>query len=365
VALVGPRQCGKTTLARQIGGEYFDMEGRGGRVRLDAEWDAWVSGTRRIIIDEAQAWPELFPRLRAAIDADRKRNGRFLLLGSVSPALAMNVSESLAGRLAVVPLSPLLLPELDPGRMDDLWLRGGFPDGGILSPSMCPEWQDNYLGALAARDLPAWGLPARASQTLRLMGMLAAVHGQPLNASQLGASLALDHKTVVRHCDLLEGAFLIRRLPPFSVNTRKRLVKTPRVYWRDSGLLHALLGATDRDLLYRQPWLGHSWEGFVIEQTLSTLDAVGQRVSASYFRTSDGLEADLVIERGGELQAVEIKFTSDPSTGDVDRLTKAADLIGARQRALICRVARPIESDRLLVTNPADWLRRITGGWGT
>ncbi len=359
VAILGPRQCGKTTLARQFGGIYFDMETEGSRTRLDAEWDALAGSKSLVIIDEAQQAPKVFSRLRGTIDADRKRNGRFLLLGSVSPALMKNVSESLAGRLGTVRMTPFILPELKAERMDDLWLRGGYPDGGILAPKMFPEWQENYIDALITHDLPAWGLPAKPQQTMRLLTMLAAVQGQPLNASQLGASLALDHKTVQGYCDYLEGAFLVRRLQPYFANLGKRLVKAPRVFWRDSGLLHAILNVTDLENLYRQPWLGHSWEGFIIEQTLATLSTAGKRAQPFFFRTSDGYELDLVLDWGTKRWAVEIKLTSDPSTDMISRLHKTADMIGAVRRILVCRTARTIENNTLLVTNLSDWLKKL------
>ncbi|MGH9382154.1 MAG: ATP-binding protein [Thermoanaerobaculia bacterium] len=357
VALLGARQCGKTTLAQRLGGAYFDMETAGSAARLDAEWDRLARGEELVIIDEAQQAPEVFSRLRGTIDAERRRNGRFLLLGSVSPALMENVSESLAGRLGLVRMTPLILPELRPGQMDDLWLRGGYPDGGILDPEMFPEWQHDYLDTLVSRDLPTWGLPAKPRQTLRLLAMLAAVHGQPLNASQLGSALALDHKTVLSYCDFLEGAFLIRRLPPYFTNIKKRLVRTPRIFWRDSGLLHGLLNVTTLEQLYRQPWLGSSWEGFVLEQTLATLQAAGKRVQPHFFRTSDGYELDLVLDWGTRRWAVEIKLTSNPSTETIERLRKTADMIDADRHILVCRVARRIENRRLLAINPAGWLR--------
>ena len=359
VALTGPRQCGKTTLARQLGGVYFDMETAGSEARLDAEWEGLASGRRLIIIDEAQNAPGVFSRLRGTIDADRRRNGRFLLLGSVSPGLMKNVSESLAGRLGLVRMTPFILPELKAGQMDDLWLRGGYPDGGILDPPMFPEWQDSYLEMLATRDLPSWGLPAKPRQTIRLLAMLAAVHGLPLNASQFGSSMTLDHKTVLSHCDFLEGAYLIRRLQPFSTNIKKRLVKRPRVLWRDSGLLHALMGVTDLDNLYRQPWLGQSWEGFVIEQTLDTLSAAGLRATPYFFRTSDGYELDLVLDWGTDRWAIEIKLTSNPSTEMVDRLNATADLIDASRRVLVCRIARRIETEKVLVASLPVWLKKL------
>ena len=192
---------------------------------------------------------------------------------------------------------------------------------------------------------------------MRLLAMLAAVHGQPLNASQLGTSLSLDHKTVLSYCDFLEGTFLIRRLQPYFVNIKKRLVKTPKVFWRDSGLLHSLMNVSNLDHLYCQPWLGQSWEGFVIEQTLATLAVIGQRAQPYYFRTSDGHELDLVLDWGRERWAIEIKLTSNPSTGMIDRLRKTAHMIDATREILICRIARKIENDRLLVINPSGWLR--------
>jgi len=360
VALLGPRQCGKTTLARQLNGAYFDMEAEGDRTRLDAEWDALAESGKLVVIDEAQQAPEVFSRLRGTIDADRKRNGRFLLLGSVSPVLMKDVSQSLAGRLGIVNMGPFLLTELKSAQQDDLWLRGGYPDGGILTPHMFPEWQQHYLENLVARDLPTWGLPAKPQQTTRLLAMLAAIHGQPLNSSQLGSSLSLDHKTVLKYCDFLEGAFLIRRLYPYFVNVKKRLVKTPKVYWRDSGLLHGLMNVSHLEHLYRQPWLGHSWEGFIIEQTLAMIAATGKGAQPFYFRTSGGYELDLVLDWGTERWAIEIKLTSNPSTGMINRLQKTAKMIGAKKQVLICRIARKIENERLLIINPSGWLHRFT-----
>jgi len=270
-----------------------------------------------------------------------------------------DVSQSLAGRLGLVRMTPLILPELKAQQMDDLWLRGGYPDGGILEPSMYPEWQDSYLEMLATRDLPNWGLPAKPRQTMRLLAMLAAAHGLPLNASQIGSSMALDHKTILSHCDFLEGAFLIRRLQPYSTNIKKRLVKTPRILWRDSGLMHALMGVADLDHLYRQPWLGQSWEGFVIEQTLNTLSAADLRASPYFFRTSDGYELDLVLDWGTDRWAIEIKLTSNPSSSMIDRLSTTADLIDASRRVLVCRIARRIETEKLLVTSLPVWLKKL------
>lgn len=361
VALIGPRQCGKTTLARAIGGEYFDLEQPEERLRLDLEWEALAAGRRLVILDEAQAWPEIFPRLRGAIDRQRSRHGRFLILGSVSPILAREVSESLAGRLALCELTPLLLGEVPPKRASALWLAGGYPDGGILSPRRFPSWQADYLALLAQRDLPGWGLLARPQLTERLFRMLAASHGATWNASAVGASLGLTYHTVDTYVDYLEGAFLVRRLPPYSRNVGKRLVKRPKLYWRDSGLLHALLNVSDERQLLSQPWVGASWEGFVIEQVLASLLAAGVPFDASYFRTSDGHEVDLIVEVQAERWAIEAKLTTAPGPEDVARLDRAADLLLADRRVLVTRASRTVEDGRRVATNLPGLLDRLPG----
>ena len=363
VSLLGPRQCGKTTLAKKFGGRYFDMESQGAALRLDSEWDRLMRGQELVIIDEAQCAPEIFPRLRSAIDLERKRNGRFLLLGSVSPALMQNVSESLAGRMGLLSMGPLTYSELsDPLGVDcweSLWLRGGFPDGGILDGSRFPDWQKSYLELLATRDLPEWGFPAKPQRTRRLLSMLAAVNAQPLNASELGCSLGIDHKTVMGYCDFLEETFLIRRVRPWFGNINKRLVKTPRLYWRDSGLLHALLNVQNIDHLYNQPWVGYSWEGFVVEQVLASLDLFGLSAEPYFFRTSDGIESDLLLDWAGERWAIEIKLTSDPTRTMVKGLQKASELLDASKQILICKTAEEIRSDSLLITNLPSFLNEL------
>jgi len=363
VALVGPRQSGKTTLARSLSQAYFDLEQEPERLRLDLEWDEVVDREEMIILDEAQAWPEVFPRLRGAIDKDRKRTGRFLLLGSVSPALMTQVSESLAGRLSLVELTPLLFSELRTASSQDrLWLTGGFPDGGVLGLRAFPAWQADYLSLLTQRDLPNWGLPARPQTTSRLLRMLAAVHGQSWNASQLGKSLGLSYHTVNSYVDYLVGAFLIRRLPPFHANIKKRLVKSPKIYWRDSGILHSLLNVTDRRSLLNQPWVGVSWEGFVIEQILGHLLSLGRRHEAYHFRTSDQLEIDLVVETSGELWAIEVKLTASPTQTDMKGLDQLADLIGASRRYLISQTVSPAGDEQRASCNLEWFLERLVEG---
>lgn len=357
VALVGPRQCGKTTLARGLGGRYFDLEQERDRLRLDLQWAELEAERGLVVLDEAQAWPEVFSRLRAAIDRTRRRNGRFLILGSVSPAIMAQVSESLAGRLSLVELAPFSLGELPRVPLTRLWTLGGYPDGGVRGGRRFPTWQRDYLTLLAQRDLPAWGLPARPQVTSRLLRMLAAVHGQVWNASQVGQSLGLSYHTVNGYLDYLEGAFLIRRLAPYHANVGKRLVKSPKVYWRDSGLLHALLGGVGEAELLDQPWVGASFEGFVIEQLLTHLAQRDVAAEPYFFRTSDQQEIDLVLDFGARLWAVEVKLSSNPGPDAMRRLGRVADLIDARKRILISRTPRSIANDRE-VSCSLPWLLR-------
>jgi predicted AAA+ superfamily ATPase len=346
VALIGPRQCGKTTLARSFRASYFDLEQEPERLRLDLQWADLKDARPLVVLDEAQAWPEVFPRLRAAIDSDRRRNGRFLILGSVSPSIMAQVSESLAGRLALVELTPFSLAEVPRVPLVRLWSRGGYPDGGVRGGSRFPQWQRDYLSLLAQRDLPAWGLPSKPQVTLRLLRMIAAVHGQAWNATQIGQSLGLSYHTVNSYLDYLEGAFLIRRLQPYHANVGKRLVKSPKVYWRDTGLLHSLLGGVGETALLDQPWVGASWEGFVSERLLSLLAQRDHPAEAFFFRTSDQQEVDLVLDFGAQLWAIEVKLTASPAPDAMRRLNHAADLIGARKRILISRTPRAVANER-------------------
>lgn len=358
VTLVGPRQCGKTTLARTLATRYFNLEAPEDRTRLDAQWSEVMAANGPVVFDEAQFWPELFARLRGEIDEQRRRNGRFILLGSVAPALMRNVSESLAGRMAVLELAPFTLGEVDD--LDRLWRYGGFPDGGILDDDDAyPVWQENYVRSMTERDLPAWGLPAKPQATQRLLRMAAAEQGAILNLSKLGQSLGLSHHTVDAYLDHLEGAFLVRRLQPFHANLRKRLVKAPRLYWRDSGVLHALLRFSPKDDLFAQPWVGASWEGFVIEQVLAAHANRGNAVEACYFRTHDGYEVDLVLENGSRREIIEIKLTSSPAPEDLARLGKIAAMIGATHSTLICRIRNSIFAADRTVANLPDYLDTI------
>jgi len=360
VALLGPRQSGKTTLAKTFSAVYFDLEQQTDQLKLDLRWDELLRGKKLIVLDEAQVLPGIFPKIRGAIDQNRRKNGRFLLLGSVSPALMKNVSESLAGRLAICELQPFIIPEIEGKRaQDELWLRGGFPDGGILRKKDYPDWENDYLTLLAERDLPAWGLPAKPYVTKRLFKMLAAYHGQIWNASAVSGSLGLSYHTVNHYLEYLQNAYLILMLPPYFSNIRKRLIKSPKIFWRDSGLLHALLNVPDRDALLSQPWVGASWEGWCINQILGMLRSSGKNFDAHFFRSSDGYEIDLVLSFSKGLWAFEFKLTGSPKPEDAKRLNVSADLIRADRRILVTRSAHSDIGSKFLSVNIQEALRQI------
>jgi len=351
VAVLGPRQSGKTTLAKTISQEYFDLELEQEKLRLDLQWDDVVQSKNTLILDEAQNCPEIFPRLRNEIDRKRKQNGRFLILASVSPDLMKQVSEFLAGRIAICELSPFSIQEIENKGRDNLWLMGGFPDGGILKKNRFFVWQKNYLDLLAMRDLPLWGLPAAPQVTLKLFKMLAVSSGNIWNASQIGKSMGLSYHTVNSYLDFLEQSYLIRRLKPYFVNIKKRIVKSPKVHLRDTGLLHTLMGIKSYNALIDQPWVGLSWEGWIVEQILTSLTLNDMPHEAFYFRSSDGYEIDLVLEVNNYLWGLEAKLTSAPGRGDLERLKKAGSMINADKTALISRTKNEIKGSNVVSTD--------------
>jgi len=359
VALLGPRQSGKTTLAKTFSARYYDLEVEQEKLRLDLQWDEITQSDHLIILDEAQSYPEIFPRIRSAIDNRRDTMGRFMILGSVSPGLMIQVSEYLTGRIALCELSPFCIDEVRRKGLDNLWLVGGFPDGGILKRDRFPLWQKNYLDVLAMRDLPQWGLPATPQVTQRLFRMLAVNNGNIWNASQIGKSMGLSYHTVNSYLNYLEQAYLVRRLQPFHASIRKRLVKSPKVYWRDTGLLHSLQGVNSSDDLIVQPWVGFSWEGFVIEQILICLEAQGTHYEAYFFRTNDGHELDLLLILNGKKWGFEIKLSGSPGRDEFDGLNKAAEMVGADRKLLISRTRREIEGTDVVSTNLYGVLRLL------
>lgn len=316
VAILGARQIGKTTLAKQIAAEfpdsiYLDLENAQARAKLD-QADVFFEANRHrlVVLDEIQNAPELFSTMRGEIDADR-RPGRFLILGSASSKL-LQQSQSLAGRLALVDMAPLLLSEVHQSFQDiqTLWVRGGFPGSYTATQDDASWlWRDAFVRHFLHSDLPALGINVEPELMRRFWRMVAHLHGQLFNASSIAASLGVSSPTVTRYLDHLVQSLMLRRLEPFHANLGKRLVKSPKIYVRDSGLLHYLLGMRNVHDLMGHPNTGASWEGFCIEQICNHLPA---GASISFYRTAAGAELDVVVETGRETTGFEIKFSSAP-----------------------------------------------------
>ena len=347
VVLLGPRQVGKTTLAQDIAegsdAVYLDMERRADRQVLE-EPDLYLDeqAGRLVIIDEVQMMPDLFGALRGQIDRRRReghRTGQFLLLGSASNALLRQSAESLAGRVSYHELTPFTLPEVGAGALGLLWLRGGFPESFLADDErVSMRWREDFIRTYLERDIPAFGLRIPSETLMRFWTMLAHSQGGLINNSKLAAGLGVSGQSVGRYLDLLVDLMLVRRLPPWHANTGKRMVKSPKVYVRDPGLVHALLGIGTVEALLGHPVVGGSWEGFCIE----TLIAAAPRGSeAGFYRSTGGAEIDLVLTLpGGEVWAIEIKRSTAPS---VSRGFHAAcDDLGATERLLIYAGAREV-----------------------
>jgi len=321
VGIIGPRQVGKTTLAKQVQklirpereSLFLDLELPADRSKLsDAEVYLAHHQDKCVAIDEVQRMPELFPLLRALVDMDR-RPARFILLGSASPELIKGSSETLAGRIAYTELTPFSLLESAPAvSMDHHWLFGGFP-GSMLAPrpSLAWRWMESFVHTFIQRDLQELGHHVSPALITRMLTMIATLHGKLLNQSDLARSLGVSQPTVNRYLDLLEGGFIIGRLRPFSANIGKRMVRQPRLYIRDSGLLHHLLGILEIDQLLGHAAIGASWEGYVVEQ----IRRVGAgRVKLYFWRTHQGAESDLVLVfPNGEIYCLEIKRSASAS----------------------------------------------------
>jgi predicted AAA+ superfamily ATPase len=342
VAILGPRQVGKTTLALSLADDlpgtttYLDLESPADLAKL-ADADAWLEThrDRLVILDEVQRMPELFARLRGVIDRRRRagrRTGQFLLLGSAAGTLLRQSSESLAGRIAYLDLSPLIVPEVPHDAMQRLWIRGGFPESFLATDDAASlRWRQQFIATYLERDLPQLGPRVPATTLRRLWTMLAHEQGRPLDASRLAGALAVSGQTVARYVDLLVDLMLVRRLTPWSGNLGKRLVRSPRVYVRDSGLVHALLGLETFDDVVGHPAAGGSWEGWVIENLLAVAPP---GTDASFYRTASGAELDLLLTwPRGERWAIEIKRSSAPTLAKGFHI--AADDVGATQRFVV------------------------------
>ena len=312
VALVGPRQCGKTTLAREFvapaSANYFDLEDPISLARLSEPMTALASLRGVVVIDEVQRRPELFPVLRVLADR-RPLPARFLILGSASPELMRKSSESLAGRLETIPLSGFSLAEVGESALNRHWLRGTFPRAFLArSNAESVSWRRQFIHTFLERDLPQLGISVPATTLLRFWTMLAHYHGNVWNAAEPARSLGVSEPTVRRYLDLLTNLFMVRQLQPWHENLKKRQVKAPKIYLRDSGLLHQLLGiGTDRDLLVH-PKCGASWEGYAIEETLKAV----QPDEAYFWGTHQGAELDLMLIKDGRRLGVEIKRMDAP-----------------------------------------------------
>ena len=310
--LLGPRQCGKTTMARELvdaaSPSYFDLEDPASLARLDESMTALQSLKGLVVIDEVQRRPDLFPILRVLSDRN-PLPARFLILGSASPALLKQSSESLAGRAEMISMSGFGLEELGPEAQARHWLRGGFPLSYLArSDADSVAWRKNFIQTFLERDLPQLGVRIPATTLLRFWTMVAHYHGQLWSAAEPARSLGMGETSVRRYLDLLTDVFMIRQLPPWFANTTKRQIKAPKVYFRDSGLLHYLLGIRSEKDLLSHPKSGASWEGYVIEEVLRVVEPE----EFYFWGTHGGAEIDLVLRKNGKMVGVECKRVDAP-----------------------------------------------------
>ena len=312
VAVVGPRQCGKTTLARQLvtadSPNYFDLEDPVSLARLGQPRTALQELSGVVVIDEVQHRPDLFPVLRVLVDRDRNP-ARFLVLGSAGPSLLRQTAESLAGRIEHIELTGFQVAELGPAEMSRLWLRGGFPRSFLAATDADSlAWRRAFVRTFVERDLPQFGAGLATPALQRLLAMLAHYHGQILNVAELAGALDVAQATVRRYVDLLEQLFLVRQLRPWHENLRKRQVKRPKIYLRDPGIYHHLVGVDTMDALQTYPRIGASWEGFVLEKAIAESSAD----DVYFWATHNGAELDLLLLVEGRRIGVEIKRVDAP-----------------------------------------------------
>ena len=362
VALLGPRQCGKTTLARpftETAGHFFDLESTLDRQALSLAAERTLSPLRgMVVLDEVQTMPQLLPVLRVLADR-RDTPARFLLLGSASPDLIRGASESLAGRVALVQLGGFDVTETGGESAERLWERGGFPRSFLAAEDAeSYAWRQDFIETFLSRDAARFGIALPPEALRRFWTMLAHLHGGSLNAAELGRALALDQKTASRYVDILCGAFLVRRLPPWFENTGKRLVKAPKIYLRDTGLLHALLGLRTPMEVRSHPRLGASWEGFALEQVITLFRAERE---AYFWGTHGGAELDLLITRGGIKLGFEFKFTESPATTKSMRV--AMTDLRLKRLFVVYPGTRRFELDDDIIALPLAELSAESGNW--
>jgi len=336
LGIVGPRQVGKTTLAKSLYPHdkkiiYLDLQSPTDREKLENPESFFNQfDDHLIVIDEIQKNKRLFPILRASIDKNRKP-GRFIILGPASPDLIRDSSESLAGRIAYLELSVLNVAEItDTYQTQKLWLEGGYPEP-FLKPKMGSLWKKNYIQTYLERDLPLLGLGMNPIQTQRLWQIIAHLHGQLINKAEISKSLEINSKTIKKTLDFLEQAFIIRQLQPYHTNIKKRIVKSPKIYFRDTGILHYMHGIAKMEELFGHPKMGSSWEGFVIEQIYQLKN---DQCNLFFFRTHNGAELDLIIEKNGKPSAgIEIKFGDKAGLSRGN--TEAANELAVEKRFVI------------------------------
>jgi predicted AAA+ superfamily ATPase len=340
-AILGPRQCGKTTLARTlVADSYFDLENPQDLARLEQPQLALEDLTGLIVIDEIQRLPDLFPLLRYLVDQGENR--KFVILGSASRDLIRQSSESLAGRIAYFQLGGFRLSDIDPGDVKALWQRGGLPRSFLAaSDNESLLWRNQYVTTFLERDIPQLGITIPARTLRRFWTMLSHYHGQILNYAELGRSFGVSDMTVRKYCDILEGTFMVRILQPWSVNIGKRLVKRPKLYLRDSGLFHALLSIETPEQLHASPRLGASWEGFALDCVSRTLDK--EDGGLYFWHTHAGAELDLFWQAEGRNWGVEFKYEDAP------RLTRSMKM-----------AVEDLELERLWVVYPGKAAYRLT-----
>ncbi len=362
VAILGPRQCGKSTLALHLKKTlpellYLDLENPADLRKIEDPLMFFEQNKERLIcLDEIQRRPELFPPLRSILDSSRKK-GQLIILGSASQELIRQSSETLAGRISYIELTPFLLSEVYKSFDDILaaWLRGGFPDS-YLAPddSISTRWRVNFIRTFLERDIPQLGITIPSKNIERLWQMCAHSHGQVLNSSKLGESIGVSHHTIKNYLSILEQTFMIRQLQPYYINMKKRLVKSPKLYIRDTGILHSLLGIETFNDLMGHTIYGHSWEGFVIENILSEM----HEYKGYFYRTSNGSEIDLILEKGNRKIAIECKSSSAPEV--TKGFYNSLDDLGIDKAWILAPVKETYYiKENVRVASPLEFLKEI------